>query len=57
MSKADAQRIAREYVMKHQDHYRKATKQEIKVAVDKVAKALTDLKPSEERYIKAAGKK
>lgn len=54
MSKEDAQKIAREYVMKHQDHYRKATKKEIKAAVDKVAKALSGLEPTDERYAKPA---
>jgi hypothetical protein len=43
MTKKDVQKIAEEYVMKHKQLYAGVPKREIKQAVEKVAKALSDV--------------
>ncbi len=57
MSKVDTKKIAREYVLKHQEHYEKATKKEIDAAVTKIAKALAGLKAQQTNGAKAMVKK
>jgi hypothetical protein len=54
MTKADAKRIAEEYVNQHKDRYKAVTKREIKQAVEKVAKALEGL---DSRAVKESSKK
>lgn len=43
MTKKDVRKLAEEYVMKHKEHYDAVPKKELKEAVDKVAKALSDM--------------
>ena len=43
MTKKDVKKLAEEFVMKHKDLYRGVPKQEIRQAVEKVAKALSDV--------------
>jgi len=43
MTKKDVRKIAEDYVMKHKEQYRGVPKREIKQAVEKVAKALSDV--------------
>jgi hypothetical protein len=43
MTKKDVKKIAEEYVMKHKRLYAGVPRSEIKQAVDKVAKALSDV--------------
>jgi hypothetical protein len=43
MTKSDVRRAAEEFVSKHKDHYRHATKKDVKQAVAKVAKALSEV--------------
>ena len=43
MTKSDVRRAAEQFVLKHKDHYRNATKKDVKQAVEKVARALSDV--------------
>ena len=43
MTKKDVRKIAEDYVMKHKEHYTGVPKKEIKQAVEKVAKALSEV--------------
>jgi hypothetical protein len=43
MTKKDVRKIAEDYVMKHKEHYTGVPKKEIKQAVEKVTKALSEV--------------
>lgn len=43
MTKKDVRKLAEEYVMKHKEYYGGVPQREIKQAVEKVAKALSDV--------------
>jgi hypothetical protein len=63
MSKAETRQIAKDFVLKHREHYRKGrapgsvTEKEIEAAVTKIAKALTSLKSQQTNDVKATAKK
>lgn len=43
MTKSDVRRAAEQFVAQHRDHYRHATRKDVKQAVEKVAKALSEV--------------
>jgi len=43
MTKSDVRKVAEDYVLKHKDHYQNVTKKDVKQAVEKVAKALSEI--------------
>ena len=43
MTERDIKKIAEDYVMRHKEHYGAAPEREIRQAVDKVAKVLSEL--------------
>lgn len=63
MSTTETRRIAKDFVLKHREHYKKGrapgsvTEKEIEAAVTKIAKALTSLKAQRTNGVKAMAKK
>jgi hypothetical protein len=54
MTKADAKRIAEEYVLQNKDRYKTIAKKEVAQAIDKIARALEDLGATRTKEAKKA---